>query len=41
MSPHALEAIAQRLGNPPWFWPLVLTVLFGLLVLGSMEGGAA
>ena len=41
MNPHALEALAQRLGNPPWFWPLVWAVLFGLLVLGSMEGGAA
>ena len=41
MNPHALEALDHKLGNPPWFWPLVWAVLFGLLVLGSMEGGAA
>jgi hypothetical protein len=40
VNPFALEAWAQRLGNPPWFWPLVFIVLLGLLMVGSMEGGA-
>ena len=40
MSPHALEDLYHRLGQPKWFWPLVWAILAALLVLGSMEGGA-
>ena len=35
MSPHLLERLAARLGNPPWFWPAVMALLFALIVLGS------
>lgn len=39
MSPHLLEELADRLGQPAWFWPLVLTVLFVVLPLlaGALE----
>ncbi|MCW5648375.1 MAG: hypothetical protein KIS62_01380 [Ramlibacter sp.] len=35
MSPHALEALYDRLGRPAWFWPVVGALLAGLLLLGS------
>lgn len=34
-SPHALENLYIALGRPRWFWPLVFTLLFALMVLGS------
>lgn len=35
MNPYLLQALDDYLGNPPWFWPAVLTLLFLLMVLGS------
>lgn len=39
MNPHTLEALHNRLGQPVWFWPLVLTVLFvgAPLLMGALE----
>lgn len=31
MNPHALETLYHRLGQPAWFWPLVLGFLFVVL----------
>lgn len=30
MSPHALEALYHRMGQPAWFWPAVV----GFLLVG-------
>lgn len=35
MNPHLLQELDDRLGNPAWFWPVVMTLLFVLIVLGS------
>lgn len=35
MSPYLLERLYVRLGEPRWFWPAVLTLIFVLWVLGS------
>lgn len=35
MSPHGLETLYVELGKPAWFWPLVLSLLLALIVLGS------
>lgn len=35
MSPHALEALYVRLGQPAWFWPAVFALLLSLFVLGG------
>lgn len=35
MSPYLLENLHDRLGQPAWFWPCVLCLLFVLIVLGS------
>ena len=35
MNPNFLEQIYHDLGNPRWFWPLVLFAIFVLIVLGS------
>ena len=31
MNPHALETLYTRLGQPAWFWPVVITTLFVIL----------
>lgn len=33
MSPHALENLHKRMGEPKWFWPAVLFVIFVLAPL--------
>jgi uncharacterized membrane protein (DUF485 family) len=33
MSPHALENLHNKLGQPKWFWPLVMFALFVALPL--------
>ena len=39
--PFALEALYIRLGQPAWFWPLVMVILLALMCLaGNNEGGA-
>ncbi len=35
MSPYLLERLYYRLGQPVWFWPSVLTLIFVLFVVGS------
>ena len=41
MTPYMLEALYHRLGQPAWFWPLVMAVLIALMCLGgNSEGGA-
>ena len=41
MTPHGLEALYIRLGQPVWFWPLVMVILLALMCLaGNNEGGA-
>ena len=35
MNAHLFQELDNRLGNPRWFWPAVLTVLFVLIVAGS------
>ncbi len=35
LSPYLLERIYLRLGQPAWYWPTVLTLIFVLFVLGS------
>jgi len=39
VSPHALEALYVRLGQPRWYWPTVGAALFALFVLGSSVSG--
>lgn len=39
MNPHLLQELDNRLGNPRWFWPAVMTALFVLIVLGSSIDG--
>ena len=34
-SPYLLERLYFRLGEPTWYWPTVLTLIFVLFVLGS------
>ena len=42
MSPHALERLYTRLGEPPYFWPAVLAVMFiGVpLLVSAIDYGA-
>ncbi len=35
MNPYALESLYQRLGQPAWFWPVVMAALCALIVVGS------
>lgn len=35
MSPYMLERLYFRLGQPAWFWPSVLSLLFVLTIVGS------
>lgn len=34
-SQFLLERLFIRLGQPVWFWPTVMTLIFALFVLGS------
>ena len=40
MSPYALERLYDRLGNPQWFWPSVMFVLFVALpcIASAIDG---
>ena len=33
MNPNYLESLCAKLGNPSWFWPAVMFVLFVVLPL--------
>ena len=35
MNAHLLEALYQRLGQPAWFWPAVLSTVFGCWILAG------
>ena len=35
MSPYLLERLYFRLGQPAWFWPSVMVLMLGLIVVGS------
>lgn len=35
MSPYLLERLYIRLGQPAWYWPTVMTLIFVLYVVGS------
>jgi hypothetical protein len=35
MSPYLLEDLYIRLGQPSWFWPCVMSLLFVLWVVAS------
>ncbi len=35
LSPYLLERLYIRLGEPTWYWPTVLTLIFVLFVVGS------
>lgn len=35
MSPYLLERLYYRLGQPAWYWPTVMTLIFALYVVGS------
>lgn len=34
-SPFLLERLYFRLGQPAWYWPTVMTLIFALYVVGS------
>jgi len=41
MNAHALESLYHRLGQPSWFWPAVMFVIFiALPCLASAIDGA-
>jgi hypothetical protein len=35
LSPYLLERLYSRLGEPTWYWPTVLMLIFVLFVVGS------